>query len=131
MKVLIPLLSKLENDDEFLKKASEKAKEVIVFLPVDTSGAATSGFTMSEIAQGQRLMEEIKAKIGRMRKKCEGILEWGSTAKNIDHIARLRGIETIALVKQDNEFFHETVKSLKKKRDYKVRVFEAGLGLEK
>ncbi len=125
MKVLIPLLSKKENSEEFLKKASEKAKEVVVFLPVDTSGAATSGFTMSEIAQGQRLLEEIKEKIGKMRKSCEGLLEWGDTSKNIDHIARLKGIERIALVKQDNEFFKELVKSLKKKKEYKVKIIKA------
>ena len=125
MKVLIPLLSKRENDNGFLEKAAEKAKEIIVFLPVDTGGAATSGFTMAEIAQGQKLMEEIKAKIGRKRKKCEGLLEWGGTVKNIDHIARLRGVETIALVRQDNEFFRVLLKELKKNRHYKVRVIEA------
>jgi len=124
MKVLIPILSKRENNDEFLKKAIEKAKEVIVFLPVDTSGVATSGFTMSEIASGQKLMDEITAKIGRMRKKSDSLLEWGDTVKNIDHIARLRGIERIALVKQENEFFEQTIKALKGKKDYKLLVVE-------
>lgn len=124
MKVLIPLLSKKENSEEFLRKASEKAKEVIVLLPVDTTTASTSGFTATEIAQGQKLMEEIKAKIGRMRKKCESVLEWGQTVKNIDHITRLRGIERIALVKQENEFFKELLKELKKRREYKVEVIE-------
>ena len=124
MKVLIPLVSKKENNEEFLKKASEKASEIIVFLPVDTSGSATSGFTMSEIAQGQKLMDEILARIGKMRKKSDGFLEWGDTVKNIDHVARLRGIETIALVKQDNDFFKQLVKELKKHREYKVKVVE-------
>ena len=124
MKVLIPLLSKKENNPEFLAKASEKAREVLVFLPVDTGGANTSGFAMAEVAQGQRLMEEVTRKIGMRRKKCEGILEWGNTAKNIDHIARLRGIERIALVKQENEFFRGLLKELRKKREYKVKVIE-------
>ena len=124
MKVLIPLLSKRENSEEFLKKACEKAKEVIVFLPVDTAGKATSGFTMAEIAQGQKLAEEIALRVGRMRKKAESLLEWGDTLKNIDHIARLRGIERIALLKEENEFFKQLVKELKKKRGYKVRVIE-------
>lgn len=122
MKVLIPLLSGKENNGEFLKKACEKAKEVIVFLPVDTAGKATSGFTMTEIAQGQKLAGEITLRIGRMRKKAESLLEWGDTLKNIDHVARLRGIERIALLKEDNEFFKQTVRKLKKKRGYKVKV---------
>ena len=130
MKVLIPLISKKEDSEEFLRKASEKAREVIVLLPVDTKTANTSGFTASEIAQGQKLMEEIKAKIGRMRKKCDCILEWGETVKNIDHITRLRGIERIALVKQENEFFKKLLKELKKKREYKVKVIEVSESIE-
>ena len=124
MKVLIPILSKKENNEEFLRKALEKAKEVIVFLPVDSSGATTSGFPMSEIASGQKLMDEITAKVGRMRKRSDSLLEWGDPVKNIDHIARLRGIERIALVKQENEFFKQTVKALKGKKDYKLMVID-------
>ncbi len=122
MKVLIPLLSKKENNEEFLKKACEKAREVIVFLPVDTAGKVTSGFTMAEIAQGQKLAGEITTRIGKMRKKAESLLEWGDTLKNIDHVARLRGVEWIVLLKEDNEFFKHLVKELKKKRGFKVKV---------
>jgi len=120
MKIMIPLLSKHENNEEFLKQACEKAKEVILFLPVDTN--APAGFAMSEISQGEKMMVEMTASIGKMRKKADSLLEWGNTSKNIDNVARLRGIELIVLLEQDTEFFRELVKTLKKKRDYKFKV---------
>lgn len=122
MKVLIPVLSKKENNEQFLKKATKRARAALVFLPVDTSRAGTPGFTMGEISQGKQLMNQIKTRIGKMRKKCETLLEWGDTIKNIDHIARLKGIERIALVEQENEFFKKLLKELKKKKEYRVKI---------
>jgi hypothetical protein len=124
MKVLIPLLSKKENSEEFLEQATEKANEIVLLLPVDTIARATSGFTMAEVGLGENLMVEIQAFVGKKRKKCETVVQWGDTAKNIDHVARLKGIEAIVLLKQENEFFRQLVETLRKSKEYGLKIIE-------
>ncbi|MEM0360022.1 MAG: hypothetical protein QXK06_01620 [Candidatus Diapherotrites archaeon] len=124
MKILIPLISKKENSQDFLEQALEKAREVILLLPVDTPANATSGFTMAEVGQGENLMSEIQAFVGKKKKKCETVVQWGDTAKNIDHVARLKGVETIVLLKQDNEFFKRLAGNLRKSKEYSLKIIE-------
>jgi len=125
VKTLIPILSKREGNEAFLKKATAKSKEIILLLVIDTRSSMSSGFTATEISQGQKIMKTTKEKIGKMRKACETLLEWGDTFTRIDHTAKLRRANTVALLKQDNQFFKELVEFLKKQKAYKVIVIEA------
>ena len=99
LKVLIPVLSKREDSEEFLKEATVKAKEVLLLLVIDTRSSPSSGFTASEIAQGQKIMDSVNERIGKMRKSCESLLEWGDTMTRIDHTAKLRRVDSIVLLR--------------------------------
>ena len=113
MKILIPLLSKTENKQEFLAKALEGAKEVILLLVVDTKAMPGQfGFAATEIRQGNTLMEEIKKKTTEKKKKCTDVMEWGDTLSKILNATRLYKANKIVLKKQDNKFFEDLVKEL-------------------
>lgn len=114
MKVLIPLLSKQENDSEFIEKATEGAKQAIVLLIIDTEAMhGQFGFAATEIRQGNMLLEEIKKTLSEKKILYKDIVEWGSTITTIDHIARLNNADKVILQKQNNKFFRDLVKGLK------------------
>src|SRR3989338_4701292 len=114
MKVLIPLLSKDENNAQFLEKAAENADHVTLLIVIDTlSGKERFGFTASQIAGCNSLAEEI---IGSLKKKVAGIeqiTEWGDTSTKIRQIAELRKVDIIFLKRQQNQFFDELVEQLR------------------
>ena len=119
MKVLIPLVSKEENDSEFIELATNKAKEIILLLVIDTSAMKGEfGFAASEIMQGNNLMEETKHAIGLKRKTAKAITEWGSTIQKIANIARLQQVNKIAIKKSavSRKLAHQLNNELKKEK---------------
>ena len=122
MHVLIPILTKLEANEEFLEKATKGARKATVLIVVDASLQETFGIAASSLAQAQEIAEQIKAKLGKKRKSCEVLLEWGSTAETIDRIARLRAVSKIALIKDKNAFFRQIVKKLSKSSAYELEI---------
>ena len=122
MHVLIPILTKLEANEEFLEKATKGMRKVTVLIVVDASLQETFGIAASSLAQAQQIAEQIKAKLGKKRKSCEVLLEWGSTAETIDRIARLRAASKIALMKDENSFFRQIVKKLSKSSAYGLEI---------
>jgi len=124
-KLLIPLLSKKENDALFLGEALKGIKQVILLLIIDTNNnSKTFGFTAMEISQGSTLMEDIAKKVGLKKKKCDTILQWGDTFTIIDHIAKLKRCNFIKIIKQEDENFKNLFEKLKKQRAYKISLFE-------
>ena len=116
MRVLVPLISKKEADEKFVERVATKAKEIILLLVVDTEAMSGQfGFAAGEIAQANALMQQVKNAVGRKRKTCEDIIEWGNTARKIEHLAQLRGVDKICLVKQDNQFFKKLLQDMRKK----------------
>ena len=82
MKVLIPLVSKMENQADFIEEACTGAKEIIILLVIDTEAMQGEfGFASKEIMQGNKLMEDVKTLVGQKRKTAKDIIEWGSTLK--------------------------------------------------
>jgi len=122
MHVLIPILTKLEANEEFLEKATKGARKATVLIVVDASLQETFGIAASSLAQAQEIAEQIKAKLGKKRKSCEVLLEWGSTAETIDRIARLRAVSKIALIGDKNSFFRQIVKKLSKSSAYELEI---------
>lgn len=122
MHVLIPILTKLEANEEFLEKATKGMRKATVLIVVDASLQETFGIAASSLAQAQQIAEQIKAKLGKKRKSCEVLLEWGSTAEAIDRIARLRAVSKIALMKDENSFFRQIVKKLSKSSAYGLEI---------
>lgn len=117
LRILIPLISKKENSEEFLDKAIEGVGEIILLIVIDTNAMNQQfGFAASEISNGSALMEDVKALIGQKGKRADDILEWGNTLTKIDHIAKLREVDKIVLVKQENQYFKDLVKNLKKEK---------------
>lgn len=123
MRVLIPLLSKQENNPAFLSKALQEAKEAVLLVVVDTGEMAGKfGFAGTEIMQGSKLIEELKARVAEKGVLAKDLLEWGSTAQKIENIARLQKADRIALVKQDNLYFKELLKQLQKEIGQEVEI---------
>ena len=111
MKVLIPMLSGEEGNAEFMKRATKGAKEIVLQLVVDATGTNKFGFAASEIAHGNELMEGIKSKL--QGKTVDTVLEWGETERKIENLAKLQRVDKVVMVKQDNQYFKNLVKSLK------------------
>ena len=121
MKVLIPVLSRKENDAGFLEQALHGAKEVVALLVVDSSAMTGGfGFAAGEISDGNSVMDEIKKQAGAKKKTCRTVLEWGKTLDKIKALAELNKVDKIVLVKQENHYFKELVKQLKE--DFKGEI---------
>ena len=75
-----------------------------------------SGQEISSQAIGTIAMEELKKIIGQKRKRSEEILEWGDTQNKIINISLLRKVDRVVLKKQENQYFEELVKKLKKEK---------------
>jgi len=125
MKVLIPLVSKKENNPEFLQKATEGAKEAILLVVIDKSAMVGQfGFAASEIMQGNALIEQIRKSLEEKGKRVKDIEEWGDTAAKIENTALLQRADRIALFEQENEYFKNLVKELSKKLGKKVETIK-------
>lgn len=122
MHVLIPILTKLEANDEFLEKATKGMRKATVLIVVDASLQETFGIAASSLAQAQQIAEEIRTKLGKKRKSCDILLEWGPTAETIDRIARLRAVSKVVLIKNRDAFFKQIVKKLSKSSAYRLEI---------
>ena len=115
-KILVPLLSKREGEEEFIEAVVPGAGEIILLLVIDTHAMAGGfGFATGEIALGNALMQKVKIAFGKKRKTCNDIIEWGDTANKIEHFAELKQIEKIFVIKQNNDFFKKLLKDMKEK----------------
>lgn len=117
MKVMIPLLSKKENDLEFLEQAVKGAKEVVMLVVVDNSLSESDfGFALKQMAQANSLLAEVKGIVGAKRKKAIDILEWGNTISKIANISKLREIDKVVLQMQEGKKFDELLAALEKEK---------------
>ncbi|HLC78948.1 MAG TPA: hypothetical protein VJG83_00825 [archaeon] len=116
MKILLPILSETENDEVFLEKALNGAKEVLLLIVVDANPKEKFGFTTSFISKARSIMEEVKKSIGKRRKPSEDLMEWGDTQNKVINIALLKKVDKVILKKQDNQYFNQLVKRLEDER---------------
>ena len=120
LRVLIPLLSRQENEEAFLDKALQGANEVTLLVVVDASSTIENfGFTTSQIGQCNSLMNSIKEIANGKKIKIYEALEWGDTFAKVENTAKLRKVDRIVLKKQENHYFEELVRKL---RDEKFEV---------
>lgn len=118
MKVLIPLLTRKELNEEFLDKAVKGANEVVLLMVIDKKDSLKA----SDISGATHFLEEVKKAIGKKRKKCEDLTEWGETTAKIKNTAILNKVDKISLLKQENQFFEELVEEIKKEKTLKNRI---------
>ena len=123
MDVLIPILTKKEADAAFLDAAVKGAQRAIILLVVDT-GALPLGFGVAadEIMLGRQTMDAVRENIGKKRKPCEDILEWGSTIQKINQIAQLKKVEKIVLKSEPGAPFNSFVNELRRGTPVTVEV---------
>ena len=113
MDVLIPIISKHENDPQFLAVATKESEKVFLLVIVDANVPDMSfGFTATEIGHGNALIREIKRTLEDSGKEVFECLEWGETIPKIINFAKLKKIKKVALKKQDNHWFKKLVKLL-------------------
>lgn len=129
MKVLIPLLSKHEKNEEFLDKAVKGAHEVVLLIVIDTD--EKSKLRASDISSSTHFLEEVKKLVGKKRKTCEDLTEWGETAKKIKNTAILNKVDRISILKQENQWFEEIIKELREEKEIKNRIHLIKVDLEK
>lgn len=114
IKVLVPLLSKREAEPAFINLVASKAREVILLLVIDTNAMSGEfGFATNEIAVGNALMQKTKIGLGKKKKTCNDVIEWGNTANKIEHLAMLHMVDKIYVVKQDNHFFKKLLRDMR------------------
>lgn len=116
MIILAPLLTGKENSDEYVGAISKGADKVIVLQVIDKEFMNKTSTAMGEVMQFSKILAELKKKIGQKRKACDEITEWGATTKKILAIAILQKVDKVVFVEQDNEFFKEILKELKKNK---------------
>ena len=129
MKVLIPLLSRHEKNEEFLDKAVKGANEVVLLIVIDTD--ERSKLKAADISSATHFLEEVKKLVGKKRKKCEDLTEWGETRKKIRNTAILNKVDKISLLKQENQWFEEIIKELKEEKEIKNRIQVIEVDLDK
>ncbi len=116
MKILVPLLTGKEKNSVFLNAITDKVDEVILLQIVDKDFLSRAGLAMGEVRQSRIVLEEIKKFIGQKKKKCNELTEWGSTIPKIVSLALLQKVNKVILVKQENQFFEDILRELKKNK---------------
>jgi len=116
MKILAPIISGKENSTEFIDAITKGADRIILLQIIDRDFMNKTSTALGEVMQFSNLLIDIKKKIGKKRKSCEEITEWGSTIKKILSISIIQKADKVILVEQENEFFKEITKELKKNK---------------
>ncbi len=129
MKVLIPLLSKQESNEEFIEKAVRKADEVFLLMVIEKQDSGS--LKAADISSSTHFLEEVKKIIGKKRKKCEEFTEWGETSTKIRNTAIINKVDKIALLKQENQYFEDLVKKLREEKELSNKIEIIKVELEK
>ncbi len=127
MKVLIPLISRHESNPEFIDKAVKGTEEVLLLIVIDKDDSLKA----SDISSSTHFLEEVKKLIGKKRKKCEDLTEWGETKAKIKNTAIINKVDKIVLLKQENQFFEDLIEELKKEKELKNKIELIEIDFEK
>ncbi len=116
MKVLIPLISGKEDNDEFIDTLCKGNEEIILLQIIDRDFMKKTSAAMGEVMHFSSLMTSVRKKIGLKRKKCNEITEWGSTIQKILSIAFIQKVDKVIFLEQKNKFFEDILIELKKNK---------------
>lgn len=126
--VLIPILSKHEDNPDFLRSATEGFDNVVLLAVIDrTEIVGRFGFMANEIRSATQLVEKIRGFLENQDKLVEDLVEWGETNQKICHIAELKNCSKIVLAKQDNQYFRKLLKKLGEETKAKLEVVPIAL----
>ena len=126
MKILAPLISGKENSAEYVNAITNKVEKIILLQIIDRDFMNETSKAMGEVMQFSTIMENLRKQIGKKKKTCEEITEWGHTTKKIMAIALIQNVDKVIFVEQDNKFFKDMLKELEKNKITveTVKVFE-------
>ena len=116
MKVLIPLISGKEDNDEFIDTLCKGNEEIILLQIIDRDFMKKTSAAMGEVMHFSSLMTSVRKKIGLKRKKCNEITECGSTIQKILSIAFIQKVDKVIFLEQKNKFFEDILIELKKNK---------------
>ena len=120
-KALLPLLSRHEHDDDFIREVIREHDAVTLLLVIDQdSMSGMFGFAATEIMQGNKLMENLSETLHELHVIVEEVTEWGDTKTKILQIAKLKEASTIILKKQGNHYFKKLTEALEKELPKKI-----------
>ncbi|MCD6434551.1 MAG: hypothetical protein J7L14_02985 [Candidatus Diapherotrites archaeon] len=110
MDVLIPIVTGLENNAEFLNIAAKGAKKISLLLVMEREANASR---MMELTSK---MEEAKKIINAMKKSCETNVEWGDVRAKIVNYALISNPKKICLADNGSHIIRELAKELEAKK---------------
>ncbi len=116
VKVLVPLLTGKEKENDFVEAFTSKVDEIIVLQIIDKDFMNKTASTIGEMRQSRVVMEEVKKIVGLKKKKYSEATEWGSTINKIISLAVLQKVDKVFFVNQQNQFFGDILKELKKNK---------------
>ena len=116
MKILAPLISGKENSTEYVEAITSKVEKIILLQVIDRDFMNETSKAMGEVMQFSTIMEDLRKQIGKKKKACEEITEWGHTTKKIMAIALIQNVDKVIFIEQDNKFFKDMLKELKKNK---------------
>lgn len=116
MHILAPLISGKENNELYVDAITKGVDKVTLLQIVDRDFMAKASTAMGEVMQFSKVMNELKKSIGLKRKSCNEITEWGHTINKIVSISIIQKIDKVVLIEQDNKFFEDILKELKKNK---------------
>ncbi|MFA4907885.1 MAG: hypothetical protein WC602_06445 [archaeon] len=122
MKVLIPLITRQEDDPNFLSNATRDCDEAVLLLVIDTTEMLGQfGFAASEIMRGTALMGKIRARLPG--KGVEEAMEWGGIAAKIVQVAERENADFIALKRHDSLYWRRLEAKIRGGTERKVETF--------
>lgn len=123
MKVLIPILSRHENDAPFLETALSEANEVVLLVTIDGNALVGKfGFVASELSAGSKIMESLSKQLRAKKMKVDECVEWGDTGNKISQLAQVKKVDKIVVQDQRNQYFERLMATLEKDLAKKIRV---------
>lgn len=115
---LIPILTKEEDNIEFLIEAMKPTKRTIALTIVDTNASIGKfGMTANDILEANKIAEKIEEASKTLGKEYKQLQEWGDTTQKIIHTAKLQNVTRIVFVEQNNKYFKDLLKAIK--QEYK------------
>src|SRR3989338_6160117 len=114
-KILIPILSKEEENQEFLDEATQKVDVIFLLLVMDTDVSLSRlGYTTKEMWSASKKLEHVKSAIGKKRKTVNEFTVWGPTIEKIINSAIIHQVDRVVLKRSDEKEFKKLEDSLRK-----------------
>ncbi len=104
MKILIPVLTGEEDEDEFLEEVKKEEPDKVILLNIvkrEEVEDVPAGYAGTKIKESEEIMEKIKKQLPS-KIEVEENIEWGDVKKKIKVIAKIKNIDKVILNKTEH-----------------------------